>query len=224
MIPFSRPGLFWAALIIAFGTLYSMYFGYHGLHPLDSGIVFQGAWSRFCDRDFIVDVDTPNGFVPMALQTVFFQLLGVNWFSYTLHAGLFNGGFGVLVFWILRMAGQDRLWAGLLGMLSCVAFYPPMGGAYMEQHAFFFLLLGVGISIKSFLSEGRSFYWLTFLPVTWVLAILSKQNPGLWAPVLTVIAVACYVRRVDMIAALKAIGVGMIPVFFCGNMVAWQCI
>ncbi|MFN8394325.1 MAG: hypothetical protein U0176_06560 [Bacteroidia bacterium] len=202
-----------AALILGFGVVYCMAYGYHGLHSIDSGIVFEGAWRIMSGQHFITDFDTPNGFVPIQIQVLFFKVFGVNWWAYRLHAGIFNGLFGLLVFWILRMVGQERGLALLFGLLSCVIFYPPMGVPYMEQHSFFFLLLGVALTLRATLPGARAHLWLAMVPATWVLSILSKQNPGLLAPLLSLIAWACHSRKNRVLAAVKGLSIGILPAF-----------
>lgn len=202
-----------AAAILSFGIVYCMMYGYHGLHPLDSGIVFEGAWRILSGQQFISDFDTPNGFAPIQLQVLFFKVFGVNWWAHRLHAGIFNGLLGLLVFWILRMVGQRMKLAGLFGILSCVTFYPPMGVPYLEQHAFFFLLLGVALTLRATQAGAKAQIWLAWVPATWILAILSKQNPGLLAPMVCGIVWVCYSRENRIAAAVKGVLLGILPAF-----------
>lgn len=211
--------------ILCFGTLYCMHYGYHGLHPLDSGIVFEGAWRLMCGEQFITDFDTPNGFVPIQIQVLFFKLFGVNWWAYRLHAGIFNGLFGLMVFWILGMAGSQRLVSFTMAVLSCVVFYPPMGVPYMEQHAFFFLLLGVALTLRALRPGARVHWWLALVPATWMLAILSKQNPGLLSPVVCGIAWLGFGGQRRLGATVMGMGMGLLAgiiVFFGVIGMPWE--
>jgi hypothetical protein len=176
-------------LIFLFGCLLGMHFGKIALHPLDSPIIFDGAWRILSGQRFFQDFQTPNGFVPIALQSLFFKFLGVNWWSYRLHAGIFNGLFGLIVYQLLQRVGKNRLLSMGYGLLSCIVFYPPMGVPYMEQHSFFFVLLASYLAILGGQSLGwRQLLLGTGMIVCWLLAVLSKQIPGFFAVPISLLA------------------------------------
>ena len=207
IIPFLAP-----LCIFLFGCGIAMWFGRQGLNALDSTIVFDGAWRRMSGQAFFQDFATPNGFVPIAMQVLFFKVFGVNWLAYCLHSALMNGLFGLLTFDILRRVGSPRWLAAAYGVLGTVVFYPPMGVPYMEQHAFFFLLLAVWIVMKGaqLPEKGRFGLWLA-LPTVCLLAILSKQSPGLFALPITGIALAAWVPWRAWGRLLVALLIGLVP-------------
>ena len=84
--------------LIIFSVSFNQYYGYIGILPIDSFLVFNSGY------DFM------NGFYPFKdywtikepfidfLQAIFFKLFGVSWFSYVFHASVFNCIISVLTF------------------------------------------------------------------------------------------------------------------------------
>ena len=77
---------FYILFLTLFSILINQYFGYVGILPIDSFLIFNSGY------DFL------NGYYPFKdfwtikepfidiLQALFFKLFGVSWFSYVLHA------------------------------------------------------------------------------------------------------------------------------------------
>jgi hypothetical protein len=199
--------------IFLFGFGISLWFGGQGLNALDSPIVFDGAWRRLSGQAFFLDFATPNGYVPITLQVLFFKVFGVNWLAYCLHAAVLNGLFALLVHGILRLVGGPRWLAAGYACLSAVVFYPPMGVPYMEQHAFFFILLAVWMVLKgAALDEKASFWMWVLLPTVWLLAILSKQIPGFFAVPVSVLALVAWLPVRAWKRLVAPLLLGVVPV------------
>jgi hypothetical protein len=194
--------------LFLFGLLASLYYGRRGYMPLDQSIVFDGGWRILSGQVPFRDYHAPNGFVPHAMQALFFAALGVTWFAYCLHAAVINGLFAVLVQRVLRGLGLASGLAYAYGALSALVLYPPFGVPYMDQHAFFFSLLAVAAALCGRKAEeARDVRWPWLLaPVALLLAALSKQIPSVFAlPVVLAIALwdapARSLRRLRLLAA-----------------------
>lgn len=163
------------------------------MNPLDSSIVFDGGWRLLQGQRFFVDFSSPSGFAPSFIQAIFFQIFGVNWFAYCLHAAVFNGLFALLVYGVLLLAKGPRWLSAGYAALSAVVFYPPMGVPYLEQHAFFFILLAVYVAtLAAKMNGGWRFGLLSTLPTIALFAILSKQSPGFFVFPLILIVLICW--------------------------------
>ncbi len=181
-----KPGKLWDAVLAvvaaAFGLLLSLHYGRIGYMPLDQSIVFDGGWRVLGGQLPFRDFSTPSGVTPIVLQALFFKWLGVDWFSYCLHAAVVNGLFCAVVYGILRALGGGCMLSFLYGLLSGAVFYPPMGVPYMDQHAFFFGTVAVLLAVASarLRSPWLQTSSLVALPPMLVLAYLSKQIPALF--------------------------------------------
>ena len=180
-------------VLFACGLALALYYGRLGFMPLDQSIVFDGGWRILCGQVPFRDYTAPNGFVPHAMQALFFAAFGVTWFAYCMHAAVVNGLFVVLVDRLLAQFGLEAWASSIFALCSAVVFYPAFGVPYMDQHAFFFSLAALVFAVAGAQSKderAQLWCWLA-VPPALALAYLSKQIPSLFfVPV--VIAVAVY--------------------------------
>jgi hypothetical protein len=201
-------------LLFLWGTALCLFYGRMGFFPLDQSIVFDGGWRIVSGQAPFRDFNTPNSVVPIVLQALFFKLLGVNWFAYCLHAAIFNGLFCLLVFYFLRLLGGSRWVSAFYAFLSGVIFYPPLGVPFMDQHAFFFVMLAMLLAVWASKTQSLSKKILSWvlLPVILAAAFLSKQIPTLFAvPVVVMIVLLMAGKKYfkTMLAAVFSSMVGM---------------
>ena len=97
--------------LIFFSTILNQYHGYIGILPIDSFLIFNSGY------------DLMNGYYPFKdywtikepfidlIQAIFFKVFGVSWFSYVLHASIFNCIITVYTFYLLRKLNLElKLW------------------------------------------------------------------------------------------------------------------
>lgn len=203
------PELAWASLCFAFGLVYCLYHGRIGFNPLDSSIIFDGGYRLMAGQDYLVDYFAPSGYVPSRMQSLFFQVLGVNWFAYGLHAALLNGWFAVIVFRLLRHFQAPPLLATVYAMLSGLILYPPFGTPYPEQHAFFFSLLAIYWLVAASKRSGRrqKLTWMGVGPAL-ALAFFSKQVPSAYAILMLLALLPLFLDRSNWKTALAYLASG----------------
>lgn len=177
-----RTRLVWWASLVAlftFGALWCLRTAGDGFQPLDSPIVFDGAWrilgGQVPFRDFLAGA----GLTPVYLQALFFRLLGVSWHVYEAHAAVVNGLYALVVALLLRRCGSGRVAALLWGAGSAIVLYPPIGTPFLDQHAFFFVTVAAWLATVATSAGGRRAPLAAagVLPALG-LAFLSKQNVG----------------------------------------------
>jgi hypothetical protein len=202
------------ALLFLWGTVLCLFYGRMGFVPLDQSIVFDGGWRIISGQVPFRDFSAPNNVVPIVIQGLFFKVLGVNWFAYCLHAAIFNGLFCLLTFSFLRLMGGSTWVSAFYAFLSGVIFYPPLGVPFMDQHAFFFVLLTLWLAVwgvKTHSLPQKLLSWI-FLPIATVVAFLSKQIPTLFAvPVVVIIVLVMTGKKhfKTMLAAVLSSTAGM---------------
>ena len=88
--------------LVFFSITINQYYGYIGILPIDSFLIFNSGY------------DLMNGYYPFKdywtikepfidlLQAIFFKLFGVSWFSYVLHASIFNCLITISTFFLLK--------------------------------------------------------------------------------------------------------------------------
>ena len=88
--------------LIFFSIIFNQYYGYIGILPIDSFLIFNSGY------------DVMNGYYPFKdywtikepfidlIQAIFFKLFGVSWFSYVLHASVFNCLITMFTFFFIK--------------------------------------------------------------------------------------------------------------------------
>lgn len=198
------------SVLFLFAFVYNLWFSRLGLNPLDSPIVFDGGWRLLNGQLFITDYNAPNGYVPTIIQGIFFKIFGVNWLAYALHSSLMNGLFAIISFLLLKKLQLNVWLAFVFSLFTACIFYPPMGTPYMDQHAFFFVLLSLFWGVMLVKSKGKKFIvYSILLPPTAALAFLSKQNPSIWL-VVFVALLPLFIEKEQRLKALKWFSISFI--------------
>ena len=216
--PLNRiPNWVWAGLSFLAPFLYCLYYGRIGFNPLDSPIVFDGAYRILEGQDYLIDYYAPAGYVPSQVQAFFFRIMGVNWFSFAIHAALFNGFFGLIVYQLFRQFKAPVYFAALYAIASGLVFYAPFGTPYPDQHAFSFSLLGLYLLIRGANTSGRKamISWLLTGPA-FVLGFLSKPVPTAYAMVLAVLLLPLFLKRDNWKQGIIFMGAGSIGILILG--------
>ena len=172
-----------ALFLLFFGIAISLHYGRLGFMPLDHSTMFDGGYRILSGQLPFRDFNIPNTLAPVLLQAVFFKLFGISWFVYCFHAAVFNGLFCVLVYLLLKYFGGSKIISFFYAFLSGFIYYPPVGIPIMEQHAFFFILLAIVMSVKASQASNnlaRVLLWL-MIPAVTTIAYFCKQNPTIFA-------------------------------------------
>ncbi len=207
------PLWIWTGLSFLLPFLYCLYYGRIGFNPLDSPIVFDGGYRILQGQGYLIDFFAPAGYIPSLIQSFFFRIFGINWFSFCLHAALFNGLFALVVFKLLRRLKAPYLLAFLYALLSGLVFYAPFGSPYPEQHSFFFSLLAIYGLVAGDMRPGKlasrlqKIAWLSVGPA-FLAAFLSKPVPAGYAIVLAGLLLPFLIPRPHWKQALLFISLG----------------
>jgi hypothetical protein len=156
--------------------------GQRGLYPFDQCILFDGSYRVLSGqvpyRDFII----PFGPVAFWLHALFFKVLGVSYFAYLAGAGVINALAALSAVMVVRWTlPSSRALSYVAGVLTAVWFYPPFGTPWVDQTAFFFSLLGLGVFVVAVGEKTRSTLRNPLLALCGCLAFvsfISKQNVG----------------------------------------------
>jgi dolichyl-phosphate-mannose-protein mannosyltransferase len=194
-----------------FAAAVNMHYARLGFMPLDQCTVFDGGWRILSGLVPFRDFTMLTGIVPSVLQAAFFAVFGVSWWSYCLHASLFNAAFCGIVFLTLRKIGASRGVALTASALSAICYYPVSGTPYLEHHGIFFILVAVALLLTS---RDRSNEWARRL--SWagaglavVFAFFCKQNiPALFSPAVFFAASYSWRDRRSILVSLQWMTLG----------------
>jgi hypothetical protein len=176
MVLASQHRRFYLITFIA-GMLMPYFTGFIGLMPLDQSIIFEAGGRIMKGEVPYRDFYLPYGLVPSLMQSLFFKLLGVNWFAYVTHAALINGLFALLLFDCLAMLVPDAKRSMLAwgALLAAWAFYPTTGTPFLENHSLFFALAAYWCCLAAF--HRRTPFLLAFIFPLMVPGFYAKPIP-----------------------------------------------
>ena len=90
MLRQKRKHLFYVSIIFLVSILVNQFYGHIGVNPNDNFAVFNGGFNVLNNKFPFKDYWTLHGPLLDLIQAVFFKLFGISWFSYILHASIFN--------------------------------------------------------------------------------------------------------------------------------------
>ena len=194
--------------LIFFSITFNQYYGYIGILPIDSFLVFNSGY------------DVMNGYYPFKdywtikepfidlVQAVFFKIFGVSWFSYVFHASIFNCIITIFTFFLLRTLSLN---SGLCFFYSiCVAIlaYPSAGTPFSDHHTLIICLLALYFFILAIYKKSNIYWFL--IPIMLGFSFLSKQAPTVHVILLiTVLSVIFFLRTKKLSNFLSALGGGI---------------
>ena len=85
-----RKHLFYVSIIFLISILINQFYGHIGVNPHDNFGVFNGGFNVLNNKLPFRDYWTVHGPFLDLIQSIFFKLFGISWFSYILHASIFN--------------------------------------------------------------------------------------------------------------------------------------
>jgi len=162
-------------VIFLFSISVNQYYGYIGILPIDSFLIFNSGY------------DLLNGFYPFKdywtikepfidlLQAFFFKVLGVSWFSYVLHASIFNFIISISTYSILRYFKLSANLSFLYAFCVAALTYPTAGTPFSDHHTLIFCILSLYLFFITIKTNNRFFWFL--IPFLLGFSFLSKQAP-----------------------------------------------
>jgi len=162
-------------LLIFFAIFFNQYYGYQGILPIDSFLIFNSGF------------DLMNGYLPFKdywtikepfidfLQAIIFKIFGVSWFSYVFHASIFNALISVSTFLILKQFNLKSNYCLLYSICVAILTYPTAGTPFSDHHALILSMISLFFFILA-IKTKKNFYWF-LTPVILGFSFLSKQAP-----------------------------------------------
>ena len=163
-------------LIIIISFTFNTYYGYRGIFPIDSFLIFDGGYKVLNGNHPFKDYWSITGPLLDYFQAFFFLIFGVNWFSYVLHASTINLLLVIFSYFVFTSIGLKR-WYSFIYCLGIGALaYPPVGTPFIDHHSSIFSILAIYFYILFIKSKKNVF--LFFVPILLIFAFLSKQTPS----------------------------------------------
>ena len=165
-------------LLIIFSITFNQYYGYIGILPIDSFLVFNSGY------------DVLNGYYPFKdywtikepfidlIQAIFFKLFGVSWFSYVLHASIFNCLITIFTFFLLKTLNLKNGLSFFYSICVAILTYPTAGTPFSDHHTLILCVLALYSFILAINNKNNLFWFL--IPILLGFSFFSKQAPTVY--------------------------------------------
>ena len=162
-------------IFLLFLSLFSLWvnniYGNIGILPIDSFAFFDTAHSILLGKHPFKDFWITTGPLVDYLQALFFEIFGIKWFSYVIHASFFNLIITISSF-IFFIRNKLNIFLSFFYSLSIsILCYPIMGTPFAYHHAFILSIISLFIFVIA-VKYKSNLAWF-FLPIIMVLSFLS---------------------------------------------------
>jgi hypothetical protein len=163
-------------IISLFSFLINFYYSKFGSFPIDTFLHYDSA-VRILNNEYPVrDYWIVSGIVVDLIQSIFFKILGVNWFAYTFHSSLFNLVISIATYYFFLSLGLNKINSLIYTLCFATLAYTISGTPFVDHHASFFLLLATYLIIHALKTPKKNYLWF-FVVMLFFLSFLSKQVP-----------------------------------------------
>ena len=171
----NKKEIFYIIIILLFSISINQYYGNLGVCPIDSFWFFNSGYDSLNGYYPFKDYWTISGPFITLIQALLFKMLGVSWFSYVLHASIFNFLISISTFYTLYKFKLNTNYCFLYSLLIAILAYPSAGTPFVDHHATILSIIALLFFILALKTKSK-IYWF-FLPVILVISFLSKQTP-----------------------------------------------
>ena len=175
MISKKKKEVFYIIFLFLFSTTFNQYYGFLGINPIDSFFSFNSGYEILNGFYPFKDYWTITGPFIAFIQALFFKIFNVSWFSYVLHASIFNFIFAGSLFYTLYKFKLNTHYCFFYSLLIAMLAYPSAGTPYVDHHASYLSVIGLFCFILGLKTDSK-IYWF-ILPIILGISFLTKQTP-----------------------------------------------
>jgi len=189
--------LFYFLILFFFSVSLNQYYGNLGICPIDSFFSFNSGYDILNGYYPFKDYWTIAGPFIGLTQAFFFKIFGVSWFSYLIHASIFNFIFVICTFYTLYKFKLDIRYCFLYSLLVSILSYPSSGTPYVDHHSSILSIISLYIFVLA-LKTNLKIYWFV-LPIVLFISFLTKQAPtGYIFLIISVLSIIYFIFNFDI--------------------------
>ena len=102
--------------------------------------------------------DNNYSFIIDIIQSIFFKILGTNWFAYIFHSSIANFLISLIIYYHFQSLKIDKITSLFFTFCFSTLAYTVSGTPFVDHHAIFFLLASTVLIIKAIDSE-KNYLW-----------------------------------------------------------------
>ena len=195
--------------LIFFSIILNQYHGYVGILPIDSFLIFNSGYDLMSGYYPFKDYWTiKEPFIDL-IQAIFFKVFGVSWFSYVLHASVFNCIITVYTFYLLKKLNLEINLCFFYSICVAILTYPTAGTPFSDHHTLIFCLLSLYLFILA-INKQKNIYWF-LIPFFLGFSFLSKQAPTIYIIfIITILSIIFFIKSKNISSFVAAFSGTMI--------------
>ena len=209
---FLDTNFFYVINIGFFSFFINFYYSNLGVFPIDTFLHYDSAYRILNNEYPIKDFWIVSGLVVDIIQSLFFSIFGINWFSYIIHGSFFNLVIAIFVYLFFLNLGLDKLKAFIISICFATLSYSISGTPFVDLHATFFLLIATLLIIKN-LNTQKGYEWSLIIFLLF-LSFFSKQVPAAYATIIySPILLIYFISKKNLASPLIIIFTTLILIF-----------
>ena len=171
-------------VIFIYSILINKFSGNNGVVPVDSFSHFDTSALVLKNIYPVRDYWMNTGFLINFIQAFFFNLFGLNWQSYILHASLFNALVALVTYFFFTNLQIKRHYSFFYAICFATLFYPTAGTPSVYFHSSMFSLISIYSFILCYLNKSNLLAFLA--PIFVIIGFLCAQVPSAYIGVLII--------------------------------------
>ena len=168
--------LIYILILFIFAVTINQYYGFIGVFPIDTFLFYDTGYRVLNGLFPFKDYWSPTSPLIDFIQAGFFKLFGISWFSYVLHASIFNFILVFSTFYTLEKLKLNIHLCLYYSLLLGVIAYPVSGVPFNDHHSSILSIIGIFCFILSINTKLNIYWFLT--PIFIGFAFICKQTPA----------------------------------------------
>ena len=177
-------------ILVLFSVSINQYFANRGVFPIDNFLIFDAAYNITLGSHPFKDYWLITGPFLDYVQSIFFIIFGINWFSYVLHASIINMVFTLFSFYFFLNLGLRNIYSFIYSLGIAILAYPSIGTPFIDHHSVIFALMSLYSLSLGILLKKNLFWFLS--PLFLVFSFFSKQIPSSYLIILFTLIIFIY--------------------------------
>jgi len=179
---YKNQNIIFILLISFFSILINLYYGYRGIFPIDSFLIFDSGYNVLNGSYPFKDYWSITGPLLDYIQALFFFIFGINWFSYIFHASIINLILALFSYFVFKELGFKKSNSFFYSIGIALLAYPSIGSPFIDHHSTIFSILAIYCFVLAQKNEKKILF--IFIPIFLGMSFLSKQIPATYIIIL----------------------------------------
>ena len=137
---FYNSSFIYVFIIAIYSFCINFYYSNLGVYPIDTFLHYDSSYRILKNELPVKDYWIVSGFIVEYIQSIFFKILGTNWFAYILHSSSINLMISILVYYFFLGLKLNNYQSLLYTLSFSTLAYTVSGIPFVDHHAVFLMV------------------------------------------------------------------------------------